>query len=96
MIRTTARLEDFGTHSAPLVSRPTGEVMSKKQGKHSMDKSIKDHREESDEKSASSSEPTNAENENPPRTTSKGWLTTPKFGSATSGGGEIEPGTERD
>ncbi|HEX6575593.1 MAG TPA: hypothetical protein VF042_11555 [Gemmatimonadaceae bacterium] len=34
-------------------------------------------------------------NENPPRTTS-GWLTTPKFGSSTSGGGEIEPGPERD
>ncbi|MGE5748769.1 MAG: hypothetical protein ACM31F_02325 [Gemmatimonas sp.] len=34
--------------------------------------------------------------QNPPRTTSKGWLTTPKFGSSTSGGGEIEPGPERD
>lgn len=34
--------------------------------------------------------------ENPPRTTSKSWLTTPKFGSSTSGGGEIEPGPERD
>ncbi len=33
---------------------------------------------------------------NPRRTTSFGWLTTPKFGSATSGGGEIEPGPERD
>ena len=37
-----------------------------------------------------------SENENPPRTTSHGWLTTPKFGSSTSGGGEIEPGPERD
>lgn len=36
-----------------------------------------------------------AEDTNPPRT-STGWLTTPKFGSATSGGGEIEPGPERD
>lgn len=36
------------------------------------------------------------QNENPPRTTSKGWFTTPKFGSSTSGGGEIEPGPERD
>ena len=35
-------------------------------------------------------------NQNPPRTTSHGWLTTPKFGSSTSGGGEIEPGPERD
>lgn len=33
---------------------------------------------------------------NPPRTTTHGWLTTPKFGSSTSGGGEIEPGPERD
>ena len=37
-----------------------------------------------------------ARNENPPRTTTSGWLTTPKFGSSTSGGGEIEPGPERD
>lgn len=36
------------------------------------------------------------ENENPPRTTSRGWFTTPKFGSSTSGGGELEPGPERD
>ena len=35
------------------------------------------------------------QNENPPRTTS-GWFTSPKFGGATSGGGEIEPGPERD
>jgi hypothetical protein len=32
---------------------------------------------------------------NPPRTTT-GRVTSPKFGSATSGGGEIEPGPERD
>jgi hypothetical protein len=32
---------------------------------------------------------------NPPRTTS-GWLTTPKFGSAGSGGAEFEPGPEKD
>lgn len=37
-----------------------------------------------------------SQNENPPRTTSRGWFTTPKFGSSTSGGGEIEPGPERD
>jgi hypothetical protein len=43
--------------------------------------------------SRSSKEPKDS---NPPRTTSKGWLTTPKFGSSTSGGGEIEPGPERD
>lgn len=32
---------------------------------------------------------------NPPRTTT-GDMTAPKFGSATSGGGEFEPGPERD
>ena len=32
---------------------------------------------------------------NPPRTTT-GKVTSPKFGSATSGGGEFEPGPERD
>jgi hypothetical protein len=32
---------------------------------------------------------------NPPRTTTK-WLTAPKFGSAGSGGAEIEPGIKRD
>ena len=33
---------------------------------------------------------------NPPRTTTGGWLTVPKFGSAGSGGAELEPGPERD
>lgn len=33
---------------------------------------------------------------NPPRTTSLGWFTAPKFGSAGSGGAELEPGPERD
>jgi len=33
---------------------------------------------------------------NPPRTTSKGFFTAPKFGSAGSGGAEFEPGPERD
>jgi hypothetical protein len=32
---------------------------------------------------------------NPPRTTSGKW-TSPKFGSAGSGGAELEPGPERD
>ena len=31
----------------------------------------------------------------PPRTT-EGWLTTPKFGAAGSGGAEYEPGEEKD
>ncbi|CAN5916308.1 hypothetical protein BH11GEM2_BH11GEM2_19870 [soil metagenome] len=33
---------------------------------------------------------------NPPRTTVGGWFTAPKFGSAGSGGAELEPGPERD
>lgn len=35
------------------------------------------------------------EEPNPPRTT-KGFFTAPKFGSAGSGGAELEPGPERD
>jgi hypothetical protein len=35
------------------------------------------------------------ETPNPPRTTTRGW-TSPKFGSAGSGGAELEPGPERD
>jgi hypothetical protein len=33
---------------------------------------------------------------NPPRTTTGKWFTTPKFGSAGSGGLEIEPGLDKD
>jgi hypothetical protein len=33
---------------------------------------------------------------NPPRTTTGGWFTAPKFGSAGSGGAELDPGPERD
>jgi hypothetical protein len=36
------------------------------------------------------------EEPNPPRTTSQGFFTAPKFGSAGSGGAEFEPGPERD
>ena len=36
-----------------------------------------------------------ADEPNPPRTT-KGGITAPKFGSAGSGGAELEPGPERD
>jgi hypothetical protein len=35
------------------------------------------------------------EEPNPPRTT-EGWFTAPKFGSAGSGGAELEPGPEKD
>ena len=33
---------------------------------------------------------------NPPRTTTDGWFTAPKFGSAGGGGAELDPGPERD
>ncbi|HKO14880.1 MAG TPA: hypothetical protein VJU87_01520 [Gemmatimonadaceae bacterium] len=36
-----------------------------------------------------------AQKSNPPRTTTNG-ITSPKFGSAGSGGAELEPGPERD
>jgi hypothetical protein len=45
---------------------------------------------------SSESTPPNHDAPNPPRTTSLGWFTAPKFGSAGSGGAEIEPGPERD
>jgi hypothetical protein len=64
---------------------------------------MKKHRDEKDnsqDEPRTETDPRNGsgstENQNPPRTTSNGWLTTPKFGSSTSGGGEIEPGPERD
>ncbi|MGH7603643.1 MAG: hypothetical protein ACRENK_06550 [Gemmatimonadaceae bacterium] len=41
------------------------------------------------------SEPDSRDKQNPPRT-STGNLTAPKFGSAGSGGAELEPGPERD
>ena len=37
-----------------------------------------------------------AEKPNPPRTTTGNWFTAPKFGSAGSGGAELDPGPERD
>ena len=50
-------------------------------------------REEEDEGTA---KPTSsAEEPNPPHTTT-GWITSPKFGSAGSGGLELEPGLDRD
>lgn len=44
---------------------------------------------------AATSPATGKANANPPRTTT-GGLTAPKFGSAGSGGAELEPGPERD
>ncbi len=45
--------------------------------------------------SSSSTKPSKKDEPNPPRTTSKGWFTAPKFGSAGSGGAEFEPGPEK-
>lgn len=66
----------------------TGDEMARKHEKDAKkmhtENSGEEHRKEHDRQ------------QNPPRTTSGGWFTTPKFGSSTSGGGEIEPGPERD
>jgi hypothetical protein len=44
---------------------------------------------------ASADDVRDATPQNPPRTTT-GWFTAPKFGSAGSGGAELDPGPERD
>jgi hypothetical protein len=63
------------------------------------------HPEDRDERDVERSEPLDAsdtideaatkDRPNPPRTTTGVW-TSPKFGSAGSGGAELEPGPERD
>jgi hypothetical protein len=69
----------------------------RKKHKSSTNKSIHDEHDEKSAPSVSRSrEHPDSKNENPPRTTTSGWFTAPKFGSSTSGGGEIEPGTEGD
>jgi hypothetical protein len=60
----------------------------------------RDRRAEQDAEPAASRPPEPAREErdeppNPPRTTTGVW-TSPKFGSAGSGGAELEPGPERD
>jgi len=58
---------------------------------------LDDHRHDLDDtEEISTTDGTLRENApNPPRTT-KGGITAPKFGSAGSGGAELEPGPERD
>ena len=91
MIRATAVKSVSGTPSAhSFRGQLPGEPMGKKHEKDSIDKSAHGH------DASHKIDADESENENPPRTTSKGWFTTPKFGSSTSGGGEIEPGPERD
>ena len=97
MIRATALASMSGTRSAPVVVNTAGGEMAKKHEKGSMDKSMHGHgTDHSGQRGAARGDEMEGQNENPPRTTSQGWLTTPKFGSSTSGGGEIEPGPERD
>jgi hypothetical protein len=76
--------------------REPGESMGKKKGKAAADMNQYAPDSQNAEENRDATPAEELENENPPRTTSKGWFTTPKFGSATSGGGEIEPGPERD
>jgi hypothetical protein len=52
-------------------------------------------RDHEQERHAGERQDASAREVNPPRTTT-GRMTSPKFGSATSGGGEIEPGPEQD
>jgi hypothetical protein len=63
--------------------------------KHDRDR--RDERELDDETTGARDESSaeRAAEPNPPRTTAGGW-TSPKFGSAGSGGAELEPGPERD
>jgi len=58
--------------------------MGRDEKKHSEDEEVERERERQDKKKP-----------NPPHTTT-GKMTAPKFGSAGSGGAEIEPGPERD
>jgi hypothetical protein len=95
MIRATAFSIFFGTHSAPfpITLESAGEVMGRKHDKKHSDKiSYARERENAEQARGASRSGNENQNENPPRTTSSGWFTTPKFGGATSGGGEIEPG----
>jgi hypothetical protein len=64
--------------------------------KHSDERSKNEAKEAAVQRKASrsSAEPGN-ESPNPPRTTT-GGMTSPKFGSAGSGGAELEPGPEKD
>ena len=51
---------------------------------------------EHDEEIRVNSSTTEADEPNPARTTTSSWWTAPKFGSAGSGGAELEPGPESD
>ncbi|HEY4954951.1 MAG TPA: hypothetical protein VII02_08705 [Gemmatimonadaceae bacterium] len=63
--------------------------------KHSAEKNV-DANHKAPSKRRAKHDPVKETKPNPPRTTTDGWLTVPKFGSAGSGGAELEPGPERD
>jgi hypothetical protein len=69
--------------------------MSESENRKNIEKDKTEHDKESSIENSTDGDAETADT-NPPRTTTSGWLTTPKFGSATSGGGEIDPGPERD
>lgn len=79
------------SHEAAI---PHGEKMDKQSQNKSAEGEDQPEGEQLHDDETAGREPSK-EDPNPPRTTT-GWLTTPKFGSSTSGGGEIEPGPERD
>ena len=58
-------------------------------------KNSRDEQSEEDANEIESDRTSRDEKPNPPRTTTGVW-TSPKFGSAGSGGAELEPGPERD
>jgi hypothetical protein len=63
--------------------------------KHNRDKDQIESTPDSAEAGAHTPSSDKAIEPNPPRTT-KGGITAPKFGSAGSGGAELDPGPERD
>jgi hypothetical protein len=83
-------------HHRSVIIAEQGESMGRKHDKHSSDKSRYAGNAENADRESRSASRRDDNSENPPRTTSRGWFTTPKFGGATSGGGEVEPGPERD
>ncbi len=69
--------------------------MAHSAGKQPAEKN-EDAKDKTSSKPHATDNPSSEEEANPPRTTTDGWLTVPKFGSAGSGGAELEPGPERD
>ena len=74
-------------------------LMTHAKGKHPADKPAKANDDTTATTTASPAPADDRRHEtppNPPRTTTGRWWTAPKFGSAGSGGAELEPGPERD